>query len=110
MSPCQLVLGQLRCAQAARAHDPDQFVQDSDAKEESIHNAVEHTRGMAHNNSTRLSTAQASARYIKIGTFSIALGTSFFGTFRGASRGEFPWHVARRVPLHVPWRVHWHVP
>eukprot|EP00959_Pyramimonas_sp_CCMP1952_P218654 4572682-Pyramimonas_sp.AAC.1 len=44
---------------AARPPDmsPYRFGQDSDAKEESIHNAIEHTRGMAHRNSARRSTS-----------------------------------------------------
>eukprot|EP00959_Pyramimonas_sp_CCMP1952_P082182 1717120-Pyramimonas_sp.AAC.1 len=64
MFPCQLALGQLlrgRCAQAARAYAPDQFGQDSDAMEDSIHEAVERNRGMAHRSSARRSTAQPSA-------------------------------------------------
>ena len=72
MSPCQLALGQLLCVQEARASDPDQFGQDSDAKEDSIHEAIEHNRGMAHRNSARCSTAQPSAGYIKIDAFRIA--------------------------------------
>eukprot|EP00959_Pyramimonas_sp_CCMP1952_P224499 4694258-Pyramimonas_sp.AAC.1 len=66
MSLCHLALGQLLCAQAARASDPDQFGQDSDAKEDSIHTAIEHNRGMAHRNSVRCGTAQPLSRYIKI--------------------------------------------
>eukprot|EP00959_Pyramimonas_sp_CCMP1952_P223431 4671178-Pyramimonas_sp.AAC.1 len=61
MSSCQLVLGQLLSAQAARACDSDQFGQDLDAKEDSIHNAIKHNRGMTHRNSARRSTAQPSA-------------------------------------------------
>eukprot|EP00959_Pyramimonas_sp_CCMP1952_P326426 6832947-Pyramimonas_sp.AAC.1 len=61
MSPCQSALGQLLCARAARAQDPDQFGQDTDAKKDSIHNAIEHNRGMAPRKSARRSTAQPSA-------------------------------------------------
>ena len=88
MSPCQLALGQLLCVQAARAQDPDQFGQDSDAKEDSIHDAIEHNRGITHRNSARCSTGQPSARYIKFDTISIAT-----------------WHVPWHVPWGVPWRV-----
>eukprot|EP00959_Pyramimonas_sp_CCMP1952_P244154 5103921-Pyramimonas_sp.AAC.1 len=50
-----------------------QFALGQDAKEDSIHNAIEYDRGMARRNSARRSTAQPSARhYIKADTFSIA--------------------------------------
>eukprot|EP00959_Pyramimonas_sp_CCMP1952_P007273 152693-Pyramimonas_sp.AAC.1 len=52
--------------------DPDQIGQDSDAKEDSIHNAFEHNRGMVHRNSSRRSTAHLSTRFTRIDTLSIA--------------------------------------
>eukprot|EP00959_Pyramimonas_sp_CCMP1952_P374331 7839621-Pyramimonas_sp.AAC.1 len=51
MFSCRSALGQLLCAQAARAYDPDQFGQDSDAKEDSIQNAIGRNLGIAHRNS-----------------------------------------------------------
>eukprot|EP00959_Pyramimonas_sp_CCMP1952_P045316 946588-Pyramimonas_sp.AAC.1 len=66
MPPCQVALGQLLCARAARASVSDQFGQDSDTKEDSIHYAIRHNLGTTHCNSARRSTAQPSARCTKI--------------------------------------------
>eukprot|EP00959_Pyramimonas_sp_CCMP1952_P278106 5813819-Pyramimonas_sp.AAC.1 len=62
-------------------------------------------RAQSRHGTSQFSTAQQSTalggvhqnRY----THSALQPGTFLSTFRGASRGEAPWHVARRVPWHV---------